>query len=320
MKMRLLLFSAIGGALWAQAPAAPVKTKPADVTPAKTAVRAGRPAGAPGSSSADPVVFTAGSTKITKSEFEALMKNLPDSIRQQIGGEGPEARRRFAEQLGEVAHYAEEARRLKLDTTPAAKVQLMLQEQSFLAGLLYRHVLEGSQPTEEACKAWFEAHQAEFDQVTARQILIRFQGSRVPIKPNREDLSEEAALAKTKAIRERIVKGEDFAAVAKAESDDPASGPKGGDLGTLSHGRLVSALDEAAFKLAAGAVSEPLKSQFGWHLIQVQERKAQNFSAVKAEIEKRVQAESAGKAMQAFKSSSKLVLDEAYFGKPAPSK
>ena len=152
----------------------------------------------------------------------------------------------------------------------------------------------------------------------ARQILIRFQGSRVPIKPNREDLSEEAALAKTKAIRERIVKGEDFAAVAKAESDDPASGPKGGDLGTLSHGRLVSALDEAAFKLAAGAVSEPLKSQFGWHLIQVQERKAQNFSAVKAEIEKRVQAESAGKAMQAFKSSSKLVLDEAYFGKPAP--
>jgi hypothetical protein len=209
MKMRILLFSMIGGALWAQAPVAPTKTKPVDGAAAKPAVRAGQPSASPERNSADPVVFTAGSTKITKSGFEALMNNLPDRIRQQIGGDGPEARRRFAEQLGEVALYADEARRLKLDSTPAAKVQLMLQEQSLLAGLLYKHILEGNRPTEEACKAWFDGHQADYDQVTARQILIRFQGSRVPIKPNQQDRSEEDALAKTKAIRERIDKGEE---------------------------------------------------------------------------------------------------------------
>lgn len=319
MKTRILLFSIIGGALWAQAPVAPAKTKPADGAAARPAIHAAKRSASPGGNSADPVVFSAGSTKITKSEFEALMNNLPDSIRQQIGEDGPEARRRFAEQLGEVAFYADEARRLKLDSTPAAKVQSMLQEQSLLAGLLYKHILESNKPTEEACKAWFDAHQADYEQVTARQILIRFQGSRVPIRTNQQDPGEEAALAKSKAIRERIVKGEDFAAVAKAESDDPASGPKGGDLGTFGHGRLVPVLDEAAFKLPIGVVSQPLRSQFGWHLIQLQERKVQDFPAVKAEIEKRLQTDYGKRAMQAFKNSAKLVLDETYFGKPALS-
>jgi peptidyl-prolyl cis-trans isomerase C len=290
--MKLLIVSMIGGALWAQAPGA--ATKP------------------------DPVVLTAGSMKVTQSEFEALMSNLPDSIRQQIGGDEAEARRRFAEQLGEVVRYADEARRLKLDATPEARAQLMFQEQSLLAGLLYKHILESNKPSEEACKAWLAAHPADYQQVTARQILIRFQGSRVPIKPDQEDLSEEAALAKAQAIRARIVKGEEFGAVAKAESDDPASAAKGGDLGTFGHGHLVPGLEEAAFKLPAGEVSQPLKSPFGWHLIQVQERKERDFAAVRAEIEMRIQTENAQKAMQAFKTSTKLALDETYFGKPAP--
>jgi parvulin-like peptidyl-prolyl isomerase len=315
MTMRVLMFLVISGALWAQAPVAPT-----DRAAAKPSIRTGKPSAAPVGNSADPVVFTAGSTKITESEFEALMTNLPDSVRQQIGGEGPEARRRFAEQLGEVALYADEARRLKLDATPAAKAQLMLQEESLLAGLLYKHILEGNKPTEEACKAWFDAHRADSDQVTARQILIRFQGSRVPLKPNQQDSTEEAALTKITAIRGRIVAGEDFAVVAKSESDDPASGPKGGDLGTFGHGRLVPVLDEAAFTLPMGVVSQPLRSQFGWHLIQVQEHKVQNFTTVKAEIEKQLQTDDGKKAMQAFKNSTKLVLDETYFGKPALSK
>jgi hypothetical protein len=106
MTMRVLMFLVISGALWAQAPVAPT-----DRAAAKPSIRTGKPSAAPVGNSADPVVFTAGSTKITESEFEALMTNLPDSVRQQIGGEGPEARRRFAEQLGEVALYADEARR-----------------------------------------------------------------------------------------------------------------------------------------------------------------------------------------------------------------
>ncbi|MCX6638354.1 MAG: peptidyl-prolyl cis-trans isomerase [Acidobacteria bacterium] len=308
--MRVLLFLMIGGALWAQAPAAPVK--PAAAAPVK-------PAASPAAGSADPVVLTAGSTRMTKSEFEALVKNLPDSIRGQIGGDTPEARRRFAEQFGEVILFASEARKRGLDSTPTAKAQAFLQEQSLLAGLLYQQMLAANKPTEEASKAWYDAHKADYEQAKARHILIRFKGSPVAVKPNQQDLGEEDALARTKAIRERLVKGEDFAAVARAESDDAGSGAQGGDLGVFGRGRMVPVFDEAAFKLPIGEVSQPVKSQFGWHLIQVQDRTARSFAEVKAEIEKRLQTENAQKAMQAFKSSTKPVLDEAYFGKPAPA-
>jgi len=296
--MRVLLLLLIGAALWAQTPAAPVKPAPAP---------------------ADPVVFSVGATKMTKSEFETLVKNLPDQIRAQIGGDTPEARRRFAEQFGEVILYAAEAKKRKLDSTPAAKVQLFLQEQSFLAGLLYQQTLEASLPAENASKAWFDAHKANYEEAKARHILIRFKGSAVPLKPNQQDLGEEDALVKTKAIRERIVKGEDFAAVAKAESDDTGSGAQGGDLGSFGRGRMVPVFEDAAFTLPVGEVSQPVKSQFGWHLIQVQARTVKDFAAVKAEIDKKLQSDAAQDAMLVFKNSGKAVLDEAYFGKPAPA-
>lgn len=286
----------ICSAVWAQTPPAPVKPAPA---------------------SADPVVFTVGSTKMTKSEFDGLVKNLPEQIRAQLGGDTPEARRRFAEQFGEVILYADEAKKRKLDATPTAKVQLFLQERSFLAGLLYQQTLDANKPTESASKAWFDAHKSDYEQAKARHILIRFKGSALPVKPNQQDIREEEALAKIKAIRERLVKGEDFAAVAKAESDDTGSGAQGGDLGTFGRGRMVPVFDESAFTLPIGDISQPVKSQFGWHLIQVQARPVRDFAEVKAEIDKQLQTENTQKAMSAFKNSGKPVLDETYFGKPA---
>jgi peptidyl-prolyl cis-trans isomerase C len=293
--MRVLPLLLVCGALWAQAPTPPVKPAPA---------------------SADPVVFTVGSTKMTKSEFESLFKNLPDQIRTQLGGDTPEARRRFAEQFGEVILYAAEAKKRKLDATPSAKVQMFLQEQSSLAGLLYQQTLEASKPTESASKAWFDAHKADFEEAKARHILIRSKGSAVPLKPNQQELSDEAAFAKARTIRERLVKGEDFAAIAKAESDDAGSGAQGGDLGTFGHGRMVPVFEQSAFSLPIGEISQPVKSQFGWHLIQVQARTVKDFATVKPEIDKQLQSEGVQKAMLAFKNSGKAVLDETYFGKP----
>ncbi len=321
----------IGGVLWAQAPAAaPAKPKPAAATkPAASAAAkpaaapAAKPAAAPAkptASAADPVVFTSGASRMTKSEFDNVMKNLPDNLKGQLGGDTTEARRRLAEQLGEVMLYAGEARKLKLDEKPQAKVQFFLQQESTLASLLFQHLNELNKPTEAVSKAWFETHKGEYEQAKARHILIRFKGSRVPLKPDQKDLTEEEALAKTKAIRERLVKGEDFAVVAKAESDDTGSGAQGGDLGTFGRGRMVPVFEEAAFTQAIGAISEPVKSPFGYHLIQVQERNSKPFEEVRAEIEKRLQGENAQKAMEAVKNSSKPVLDEAYFGKPVAPK
>ena len=80
--------------------------------------------------------------------------------------------------------------------------------------------------------------------------------------------SAKKALARVKA-------GEDFAKVAKELSKDPAS--EGGDLGWFTRERMVPEFSEAAFKLKEGEISEPVKSQFGWHVIQLQGTRTKSF-------------------------------------------
>jgi len=332
----------LAGALWAQTPAAaPAKAKPtpAPAAPAKPAATAAKPAvaakpAAPAATATpappapkpglanDPVVFSSGSQKLTKSQFDNIMENLPENLKKQRGGNTPEARRMLGEQLAEIMAYAEVARQLKVQDKPYVKVQMFLQAESTMASLLYQHLLEAQTPSEADEKAWYDSHKNEFENAKARHILIRFAGSRVPLKPNQKDLSDAEALAKTKELRERIVKGEDFAAVAKAESDDTGSGAQGGDLGSFARGRMVPEFDQAAFQLPVGEVSQPIKTAFGYHLIQVQERASKDFAEMKPEIEKTLQTEAARKRMDEIKAKANPVLDESYFGKkgeaPAP--
>jgi parvulin-like peptidyl-prolyl isomerase len=83
------------------------------------------------------------------------------------------------------------------------------------------------------------------------------------------------ALALANELRERILAGEDFAALAQAYSDDTGSAANGGDLGWFGRGRMVAPFEEAAFSLPVGEVSEPIKTDFGYHLIEVTEKDAE---------------------------------------------
>lgn len=90
-----------------------------------------------------------------------------------------------------------------------------------------------------------------------------------------------------KQIIADLKKGGDFAALAKAKSKDPG-GAEGGDLGFFTRGQMVPEFSDAAFKLPAGQLSDPVKSQFGWHVIKVEEKrnkKAPDFDQVKPQIE-----------------------------------
>jgi len=69
------------------------------------------------------------------------------------------------------------------------------------------------------------------------------------------------------AVLERLKKGESFANLAKVLSVDKASGKRGGDLGSFGRGMMVRPFEEAAFKLEKGQLSEPIKTEFGYHII-----------------------------------------------------
>ena len=100
-------------------------------------------------------------------------------------------------------------------------------------------------------------------QTHARHILIRTD----------ELTSDDAARTRLQQLHTRITGGEDFATLARANSQDKVSAIKGGDLGWVSPGSLVPKFEEMMDSLEINAISEPFRSQFGWHIVQVLERR-----------------------------------------------
>ncbi len=254
----------------------------------------------------DAVVLTIGTEKITRAQFEDLLTALADSGRPAATAT---ARRQVAEQFGDLTALAQEARKRKLDQSPSVKQMIAIQTDQVLAGSLAKSLSE-SKPDDAVAHAFYDAHKAEYEQATASHILIRFKGSQAPARPNAKDLTEEEALAKAQEIRKKLIDGADFAATAKAESDDTGSGAKGGSLGTFSHGQMVAAFDKAVFALPVGQISEPVKTQFGYHIIKVESRTGKTFEEAKPDIAKEM-----GKdEMDTIRKTTLIKLDETYFG------
>lgn len=108
---------------------------------------------------------------------------------------------------------------------------------------------------------------ASVEQIRARHILIKIS----------EIVSETEARNRLRIIKERLDNKEDFAVLARAHSED-SSASKGGDLGWLSPGETVPDFERAMGLLKPNQVSDPVRSPFGWHLIQVMERRTQDLS------------------------------------------
>jgi peptidyl-prolyl cis-trans isomerase C len=227
----------------------------------------------------------------------------------------PQARRQLAEQLAEMMAMAQEARTKKLDQNPDTKIQLEVRTNQLLATALYQQIAKDNKPDDAALHSYYDAHKGEWEQVTARHILIRMNGSAVPLREGQKDLSDEEAMAKAKDLRAKIVAGGDFAALAKTESDDSGSGLNGGTLGEFTRGRMVPQFEQAAFALPVGEVSEPVKTQFGYHIIQVEKHESKKFEDVQGEIEQKMQPEMAQKVVDDIKKKTTITFDTAYFGK-----
>lgn len=91
--------------------------------------------------------------------------------------------------------------------------------------------------------------------------------------------TETEATTKLAQIRERIEQGEDYAALARAYSQDPGSASQGGDLGWVTPGTMVPEFEQAMNRLRPGEISQPVHSRFGWHLIEVIDRRSRDNTA-----------------------------------------
>ncbi len=263
------------------------------------------------------VVLTIGDDKITAAEFDHMLESIPEQYRNQM--RTPAGRRQFADRISMIKVMAQEGHRLKLEDTPAYKAQLAMQAEQLLAQQYYQHLNTSTKVDEAAARKYYDEHKADYLQVKAEHILIRFKGSAVPLKKDAKELTDEEALAKAKEIRQKLVDGADFATLAKAESDDAGSGANGGDLGTFGHGRMVPAFEEVAFTIPVGELSQPVKSQFGYHIIKVESRQEKGFVEVRAEIERKLNGEMVKKSMDDLKTNAHVVMNPDFFGPPPPA-
>ena len=259
----------------------------------------------------DRVVVAVGDLTITAAQFDQIVDALPEQYRAAARGSG---RKQFADNVVRIAVLAQEGKRRKLDESSAYRTQSKFQDANILANMTYEEIGKNAKLDEADVRKYFEAHKAEFEQVRARHILIRVQGSPAAVRPGQKDLTEAEALAKAQDLRKRIQAGEDFAQLARQESDDTGSAVNGGDLGFFRRKQMVPSFEQAAFALQPGELSEPVKSPLGYHVIKVEAKESKSFEDVRPELERRMRPEQAQKTLEELQKRSQVVLDPDFFG------
>jgi peptidyl-prolyl cis-trans isomerase C len=271
---------------------------------------------APASPAVDPnkVIITVGTQKITAGEYDSFVNSLPQQYQSYARGTG---KRAFGEQIVQLTLLAEEAEKQKLDQDPKVQKDILFQRENLLAGLMFAQLQKDAKVDDAAIQKYYEEHKVDYDQVTARHILIRVKGAPMQAPAGKPELSDEEALAKAQEARKRVVGGEDFAKVAKELSDDTGSASMGGSLGTFKKGMMVPPFEQAAFAAKIGDISEPVKTPFGYHIIQVQQHESKTLAEAKPEIESKLRPEIARAQVEALRKNVTVDLDDSFFG-PAP--
>lgn len=199
--------------------------------------------------------------KLAEAEIGSDLGPLPDATKRQL----------LLEFMIETISFSDAAEAAKLGTGPAFEARMAYLKRRALRDLYYDQTIRASVKDEDAKKFYDEQVKAikPQDEVNARHILV-----------DKKELADEIA-TKLKA-------GGDFAALAKEHSKDPGSRENGGSLGFFGRGQMVPPFEEAAFKLAnKNDVSPPVQSQFGWHIIQLVDKRTRGappFDAVKERI------------------------------------
>jgi peptidyl-prolyl cis-trans isomerase C len=212
-----------------------------------------------------------------------------EDVGAEMQGASPEAKREhLIGYLADIVMVTQAADKKNLAESPDFKRRLSFLRNKLLMGFELQQETKAA-ITDELLRQTYEdavRSMSGEEEVRARHILV--------------ETEDEA-----KAILEQIKAGADFATLAKEKSKDPG-GAEGGDLGFFTKDQMVPQFSEVAFKMYPGQLSNPVKTQFGWHIIQVEEKRSKQppeFDKVKDQIEnyvaRKVQTEFIAKLRQA---------------------
>jgi peptidyl-prolyl cis-trans isomerase C len=210
---------------------------------------------------------------------------------QQGQPDSPELRKAVRDDLINLEVIAQEAIKKGLDKQTEVAQQIELAKQSALAGAFVQDYAK-NHPVAEA------ALMQEYENLKKRVGNKEFKVSHILVD------SEEAA----KKVAAEVKKGK-FDKIAKAQSKDPGSKDKGGDLGWTVPSNFVQPFGEAILKLSKGQISAPVQTQFGWHIIKLEdtrELKVPAFEEVRPNLEKRLQQQAIQDAIKSLRANAKI--------------
>jgi peptidyl-prolyl cis-trans isomerase C len=223
------------------------------------------------------ILATIGNEKITMADFKEEINNLPPQYRQMTAD--PAMQKEFLDTLiTRNIIYQEGMKKKMLDNQLVKKQIEAFKKKMVVAALLDQEVSRKIKDVSDAeLKSYYDEHLKEFQQpkqVKARHILVKEQ-------------------KQAEEVRQKLLKGEDFATLAKKYSIGPSKN-RGGDLGFFSRERMVKEFSDVAFSLKPKEISPVVKTKFGYHIIRVdaiKEGQQQTFDEVKAKLGDKIKAE-----------------------------
>ena len=233
-----------------------------------------------------PVLLSAGEITVTAQDLQQQLLLLTETERTRVLA-GPDSIKDFLRRIYQNKHMALTAERLKLNDDPKVQAQLVFEQQRVLSEALREYTRQQIQSPDFAALAreHYAVRRDEF------QLPEQFKAAHI-LKKVQCDCEREDKRRALEQLRVRLQAGEDFASLAKTESEDTGSAANGGDLGRwLKRGDLVAPFADALARLEKGQVSDIVETQFGFHLIKKlddQPARLQSFEEVRASLEQRL--------------------------------
>jgi peptidyl-prolyl cis-trans isomerase C len=214
----------------------------------------------------DPVIARANGVEIRQSDLALAAEEIGSNMPQMP----PDQKRQYlVTYLADIVVLAQAAEQQKLPDRDDVKHRIQFERNKVLMETLLQNAGEAAQTDDAMHKVYDDAikQMPPEEEIHARHILV----------PTEDE---------AKAIEAELKKGADFATLAKEKSKDPGAAD-GGDLGYFTKDQMVPEFSEAAFKLDKGQISDPVKTQFGWHIIKLEDKRTKptpTFDEVKSQI------------------------------------
>jgi peptidyl-prolyl cis-trans isomerase C len=254
---------------------------------------------APAAAVKEAAAATVNGIAIAKSRVEMIVKQALASGQQ----DSEELRKSIIDKLAMQTLIAEEAVKKGLDKSADVMDQIDLTRQSILANAYVQDLMKNSAASEEALKA-------EYEKIKATITGTEYRARHILVEKEAEAKDIIAKLKKDPGLFEKL---------AMEKSKDTGSKAKGGELGWFDLSRMVPEFGAAASKLDKGAITqEPVKTQFGYHVIQLEDSRpieAPPFEDVKPQLAQHLQQQTVQKQMEELKAKAKIEMA----GAPAPA-